>query len=150
MKLRHCELCTAAATVYCPSDAAFLCRKCDAEVHGANFLVARHLRRPVCPSCRNPTGDEFSGAGLRSPRDTFQSCSPASEDGGSVSSSYSSDCISSTTSPAREYSGGRGAPAGGGSRGRGGGFRRVVRQDRGRRRRRGGASGLRGLEGRVP
>ncbi|KAG2613466.1 B-box zinc finger protein 32-like [Panicum virgatum] len=39
-----CELCGAPAAVHCAADAAFLCAACDAKVHGANFLAARHRR----------------------------------------------------------------------------------------------------------
>ncbi|XP_073148402.1 B-box zinc finger protein 32 [Henckelia pumila] len=42
-----CELCDAEAAVFCPSDAANLCCPCDAKVHQANFLVARHFRHPL-------------------------------------------------------------------------------------------------------
>ncbi|KAL3632811.1 hypothetical protein CASFOL_025795 [Castilleja foliolosa] len=112
MKSRHCELCNAAAAVYCPSDAAFLCRSCDAKVHDANFLVARHVRQSVCSNCKNFTGQEFAGVGSQPHRAICNSCSPCSDEDedGVISfgySSCSSDCISSTTSPAKEYSGGR-------------------------------------------
>lgn len=46
-----CELCSAAAAVHCPSDSAYLCFPCDAAVHSANFLVARHLRSSLCSTC---------------------------------------------------------------------------------------------------
>ncbi|KAH6793361.1 hypothetical protein C2S52_003838 [Perilla frutescens var. hirtella] len=105
MKVRPCELCNAEATVFCPSDAAFLCRNCDAKVHEANFLVARHVRRAVCSTCKNLTGDFISGVGRPSAA-TCPSCPPASADD-DLSSTSSSVCISSTTSPAKEYSGGR-------------------------------------------
>ncbi|GER53685.1 zinc finger family protein [Striga asiatica] len=102
MKLRNCELCGAAAAIYCPSDDAFLCRTCDAEVHDANFLVARHVRRSVCPICSNLAGNGFSGADCPPSLATCPSCAPASDDDGGVTSSgYSSDCISSTASPAK-------------------------------------------------
>ncbi|TKW37723.1 hypothetical protein SEVIR_1G066532v4 [Setaria viridis] len=41
----RCELCGGAAAVHCAADSAFLCLRCDAKVHGANFLASRHLRR---------------------------------------------------------------------------------------------------------
>lgn len=94
-KIRACELCNAEAVVFCPSDAAFLCCNCDAKVHGANFLVARHLRRTVCSTCDTFTGDFISGAAA--PPNSCPSCAPAS-------SSLSS---TSTTSPEKEYSAGR-------------------------------------------
>ncbi|KAJ0984177.1 hypothetical protein J5N97_002533 [Dioscorea zingiberensis] len=55
-----CELCGAAAMVHCEADAAFLCRSCDATVHGANFLVARHLRRPIHPAASPATSSSSS------------------------------------------------------------------------------------------
>ncbi|XP_031478943.1 B-box zinc finger protein 32-like [Nymphaea colorata] len=62
MARRNCELCAGEASVFCLPDSAFLCWSCDARVHDANFLVARHLRRPVCSSCQKPAGGAFSGA----------------------------------------------------------------------------------------
>lgn len=35
------------ASVYCPADACFLCPSCDDEVHSANRLARRHVRRSV-------------------------------------------------------------------------------------------------------
>ncbi|KAL1551857.1 B-box zinc finger protein 32-like [Salvia divinorum] len=92
MKLRLCELCNANAALFCPSDAAFLCRNCDTKVHEANFLVARHVRRAVCSNCRSFTGDFITGV------DSLLSalCPSCEEDDlGSLSSS-------STTSPANK------------------------------------------------
>ncbi|CAN6451125.1 unnamed protein product [Victoria cruziana] len=62
MARRNCELCGGEASVFCLPDTAFLCWSCDARVHEANFLVARHIRRPVCCSCHKPAGGAFSGA----------------------------------------------------------------------------------------
>ncbi|KAJ8770492.1 hypothetical protein K2173_017983 [Erythroxylum novogranatense] len=64
-KARVCELCDREARLYCESDAAFLCSDCDFNVHDANFLVARHIRRLICSECKALTGYCFSGA--RSP-----------------------------------------------------------------------------------
>lgn len=50
-----CELCTSEASVYCQADNAFLCRKCDRSVHGANFLAQRHIRCLLCRVCRRST-----------------------------------------------------------------------------------------------
>lgn len=50
-----CELCTSEASVYCQADNAFLCRKCDRSVHGANFLAQRHIRCLLCRICRRST-----------------------------------------------------------------------------------------------
>ncbi|KAL0441268.1 UNVERIFIED_CONTAM: hypothetical protein Sradi_0065700 [Sesamum radiatum] len=62
MKVRLCELCNAQATLFCPSDDAFLCCTCDAKVHDANFLVARHLRKTLSSSF---TGDGIYGLGFQ-------------------------------------------------------------------------------------
>lgn len=51
----RCELCGGAAAVHCAADSAFLCPRCDAKVHGANFLASRHVRR------RLPRGGADSG-----------------------------------------------------------------------------------------
>ncbi|KAG6425748.1 hypothetical protein SASPL_109952 [Salvia splendens] len=84
MKLRLCELCNANAAVFCPSDAAFLCRNCDVKVHQANFLVARHVRRAVCSNCRS-----FTGTGVGVGVDSL--CPSCDEDDlGSLSSTSSS------------------------------------------------------------
>ncbi|CDF36220.1 unnamed protein product [Chondrus crispus] len=49
--VRVCELCPEGkarqAVVYCPADACFLCSACDEEVHSANRLAGRHVRRAV-------------------------------------------------------------------------------------------------------
>ncbi|MCD7469178.1 hypothetical protein HAX54_008028 [Datura stramonium] len=50
-----CELCKSEAFVYCQADDAFLCRKCDKLVHGANFLAQRHIRCILCGFCRRLT-----------------------------------------------------------------------------------------------
>lgn len=89
MKQRLCELCNANAAVFCPSDAAFLCRNCDVKVHEANFLVARHVRRAVgvdslCPSCDED--DLGSLSSTTSPANKVYSSSSSS------SSSSISDC----------------------------------------------------------
>lgn len=43
-----CVLCQhEAAAFYCVNDDAHLCGSCDASVHGANPLLARHERRPL-------------------------------------------------------------------------------------------------------
>ncbi|TVU43054.1 hypothetical protein EJB05_09490, partial [Eragrostis curvula] len=59
-----CELCGAAARVYCGADEATLCWGCDAQVHGANFLVARHARTLLCRGCARPTPWRAAGARL--------------------------------------------------------------------------------------
>jgi len=69
----RCELCGGAAAVHCAADSAFLCLRCDAKVHGANFLASRHLRR-------------------RLPRP------PAAAESGAASSASSSSCVSTADS----------------------------------------------------
>ncbi|KAL1211382.1 Zinc finger protein CONSTANS-LIKE 2 [Cardamine amara subsp. amara] len=49
---RACDTCrSAACTVYCEADSAYLCTTCDARVHAANRLASRHQRVRVCQSC---------------------------------------------------------------------------------------------------
>lgn len=73
---RACELCGGAAAVHCEADAAHLCWPCDAHVHGANFLVARHLRRVACTGCGALDDDRLlAGAGSPAPiRSVCGSC----------------------------------------------------------------------------
>ncbi|GAV80762.1 zf-B_box domain-containing protein [Cephalotus follicularis] len=59
-----CELCKFPARAYCESDQASLCWHCDAKVHGANFLVARHSRSLLCQACQCPTPWRASGPKL--------------------------------------------------------------------------------------
>nr|GMC71515.1 B-box zinc finger protein 32 [Ipomoea batatas]GME16613.1 B-box zinc finger protein 32 [Ipomoea batatas]GME16621.1 B-box zinc finger protein 32 [Ipomoea batatas] len=72
-----CELCKGEASVCCPSDSAFLCWSCDAKVHQANFLVARHLRFVVCGECKSVTGNRVSGVREGPFFNLCRSCSPA-------------------------------------------------------------------------
>ncbi|WCJ37661.1 B-box type zinc finger family protein [Euphorbia peplus] len=62
--MNKCELCKFRATTYCDSDDAHLCWSCDALVHGANFLVARHSRTLLCRKCHSPTPWKASGPHL--------------------------------------------------------------------------------------
>ncbi|KAK6913438.1 B-box-type zinc finger [Dillenia turbinata] len=49
---RVCDTCrSAACTVYCRADAAYLCTGCDARVHAANRVASRHERVWVCEAC---------------------------------------------------------------------------------------------------
>ncbi|KAG8086900.1 hypothetical protein GUJ93_ZPchr0010g7928 [Zizania palustris] len=59
-----CDLCGATARVYCGADEATLCWGCDAQVHGANFLVARHARALLCRGCARPTPWRAAGPRL--------------------------------------------------------------------------------------
>ncbi|XP_042385916.1 B-box zinc finger protein 32-like [Zingiber officinale] len=88
-----CELCSGEAAVYCEADAAFLCWACDASVHGANFLVARHLRRVACASC-DALGPALCVSGRV--RRICNSCSPDDRDHSDASSS----CLSTSESAA--------------------------------------------------
>ncbi|KAI3765556.1 hypothetical protein L2E82_15593 [Cichorium intybus] len=63
-KMKRCELCKSLARIYCESDQASLCWSCDAKVHSANFLVARHSRCLLCHSCQAPTRWNASGKKL--------------------------------------------------------------------------------------
>ncbi|KAJ8616963.1 hypothetical protein MRB53_013149 [Persea americana] len=109
-KPRVCELCSAEAALYCASDAAYLCWSCDAGVHKANFLVARHVRRTLCVRCGKFDGRLLSGAALRPIRPLCRGCcspkisDPCKSSPSSCSSSLScsSDCVWST-----EKTGGR-------------------------------------------
>ncbi|XP_047336702.1 zinc finger protein CONSTANS-like [Impatiens glandulifera] len=62
--MSKCELCKETATIHCDSDEAMLCWNCDATVHSANFLVARHLRNLLCHVCHSPTPWNASGSSL--------------------------------------------------------------------------------------
>ncbi|WJX49876.1 hypothetical protein P8452_36257 [Trifolium repens] len=59
-----CELCGLKASLYCHSDNAYLCRKCDNLVHKANFLALRHVRCFLCDTCQNLTRRCLIGASL--------------------------------------------------------------------------------------
>ncbi|KAK8558880.1 hypothetical protein V6N13_098507 [Hibiscus sabdariffa] len=62
--MKSCELCDLAARTYCESDQASLCWDCDAKVHGANFLVARHVRCLLCHACHSLTPWRAAGSKL--------------------------------------------------------------------------------------
>lgn len=61
--MKRCELCDSGAKMYCESDQASLCWDCDARVHGANFLVAKHSRTLLCHVCQSLT--PWSGSGRK-------------------------------------------------------------------------------------
>ncbi|KAJ7565734.1 hypothetical protein O6H91_02G072600 [Diphasiastrum complanatum] len=47
-----CDSCQAAnAILFCRADAAYLCKDCDAKVHGVNKLALRHERVWMCEVC---------------------------------------------------------------------------------------------------
>ncbi|KAL4182322.1 hypothetical protein AMTRI_Chr12g275380 [Amborella trichopoda] len=93
---RGCELCNGEAEVYCVPDSAFLCFQCDARVHEANFLVARHLRRLVCYRCRGLDENGVSGTCISPLRWLCDPCSNV--EGESDPESSESACISSAES----------------------------------------------------
>ncbi|KHN04205.1 Zinc finger protein CONSTANS-LIKE 1 [Glycine soja] len=98
MKPKTCELCHQLASLYCPSDSAFLCFHCDAAVHAANFLVARHLRRLLCSKCNRFAAIHISGAISRHLSSTCTSCSLEIPSADSDSLPSSSTCVSSSES----------------------------------------------------
>ncbi|KAF3575917.1 hypothetical protein DY000_02034373 [Brassica cretica] len=52
MASRPCDSCrSAAATLFCRADAAFLCGECDGKIHSANKLASRHERVWLCQVC---------------------------------------------------------------------------------------------------
>ncbi|GFP89526.1 B-box zinc finger protein 32 [Phtheirospermum japonicum] len=71
---RSCELCEGTARIHCEPDHASLCWDCDAEVHSANFLVARHSRNLLCHVCQSPTPWSASGSKLGPTAAVCQQC----------------------------------------------------------------------------
>ncbi|KAL3647165.1 hypothetical protein CASFOL_008133 [Castilleja foliolosa] len=71
---RSCELCERTARIHCEPDHASLCWDCDAEVHSANFLVARHSRNLLCHVCQSPTPWSVSGSKLGATPAVCQQC----------------------------------------------------------------------------
>ncbi|KFK25823.1 hypothetical protein AALP_AA8G166000 [Arabis alpina] len=58
-----CDTCrSAACTVYCRADSAYLCTSCDAQVHAANRVASRHERVRVCESCERAPAAFFCKA----------------------------------------------------------------------------------------
>ncbi|KAL0306969.1 UNVERIFIED_CONTAM: hypothetical protein Sradi_6114200 [Sesamum radiatum] len=72
--MRACELCKGVARMHCESDQASLCWDCDAKVHSANFLVARHSRNLLCHVCQSPTRWSASGSKLGPTVSVCQRC----------------------------------------------------------------------------
>lgn len=60
-----CELCGSQASLFCQADNAFLCKKCDKWVHGANFLAQRHIRCLLCSTCKGLTQRYIVGASFK-------------------------------------------------------------------------------------
>ncbi|WOL18299.1 hypothetical protein Cni_G27093 [Canna indica] len=95
-QLPACELCGREAVLVCTPDAAFLCWACDATVHSANFLAARHVRWLACGGChRLDSARRVSGARPEPVRSLCSSCHPAQSP-----SSSSSSCVSTSQSTA--------------------------------------------------
>ncbi|CAL9207594.1 unnamed protein product [Musa hybrid cultivar] len=111
IRVKQCELCVRPARIHCESDEASLCWECDAKVHGANFLVARHSRCLLCRSCQSPTPWRAEGARLRP---TFSVCER---------------CAATTSSSAEGSGGGEGCGAGDEEEGEGEGGRRDREED---------------------
>ncbi|KAL5797732.1 hypothetical protein ACOSQ2_002552 [Xanthoceras sorbifolium] len=72
--MKNCELCKLQARTYCESDQASLCWDCDAKVHAANFLVARHSRTLLCHVCQSLTRWTASGEKLGHAVSVCESC----------------------------------------------------------------------------
>ncbi|KAK2987273.1 hypothetical protein RJ640_017576 [Escallonia rubra] len=72
--MKRCELCNSIARMYCESDQASLCWDCDARIHSANFLVAKHLRTLLCHSCQSMTPWTGSGPKLGPTVSVCDSC----------------------------------------------------------------------------
>ncbi|GLJ15783.1 hypothetical protein SUGI_0260010 [Cryptomeria japonica] len=79
-KRMRCELCSKESALRCEADCANLCWECDAQVHSANFLVARHLRIVLCCRCHGQTRKAICGA---CPQAEFSLCRACSELGDS-------------------------------------------------------------------
>ncbi|CAI9772867.1 unnamed protein product [Fraxinus pennsylvanica] len=72
--MKNCVLCKSTARMYCDSDQAILCWDCDARVHTANFLVAKHTRTLLCHVCQSSTPWTGSGPKLAPTVSVCQSC----------------------------------------------------------------------------
>lgn len=77
---RVCELCGESATLRCNADDADLCWKCDAEVHSANYLMARHMRLVLCSGCKADTECRTSGPSPCPLARSCADCDPAHVD----------------------------------------------------------------------
>ncbi|KAL8112922.1 hypothetical protein AgCh_020292 [Apium graveolens] len=72
--MKKCELCSSIARMFCESDQASLCWSCDAKVHSANFLVAKHSRTLLCQTCQSLTPWTGSGPKLGHTLSVCESC----------------------------------------------------------------------------
>ena len=80
-KIRGCELCDGEAALYCAADEAHICWACDAKVHSANFLVARHTRAVLCGACGIQTSWKASGANPKPLTSLCAECSQGESQG---------------------------------------------------------------------
>ncbi|KAJ4729936.1 Zinc finger, B-box [Melia azedarach] len=78
--MKNCELCKLQARTYCESDQASLCWDCDAKVHTANFLVARHSRTLLCHLCHSLTPWKATGEKLGQTVSVCDSCISGQEE----------------------------------------------------------------------
>ncbi|KAL4327920.1 hypothetical protein AHAS_Ahas13G0148300 [Arachis hypogaea] len=78
--MKKCELCKVRARTFCESDQASLCWTCDANVHGANFLVAKHSRTLLCRDCYSLTPWKATGAALLNAVSLCHSCSKGEQE----------------------------------------------------------------------
>ncbi|XP_027344249.1 B-box zinc finger protein 21-like [Abrus precatorius] len=83
--MKNCELCKVPARTFCESDQASLCWDCDAKVHGANFLVARHTRTLLCHTCQSLTPWKASGAALGNTVSLCERCAGGTKEQGEES-----------------------------------------------------------------
>ncbi|KAH0942043.1 zinc finger protein HD1 [Brassica rapa] len=79
---KKCDLCEGVARMYCESDQASLCWNCDAKVHGANFLVAKHTRCLLCSACQSSTPWKATGLRLGPTFSVCDSCVALKSAGG--------------------------------------------------------------------
>lgn len=100
MGVNKCELCSCPARIHCESDQASLCWECDAKVHGANFLVARHSRCLLCRRCQSPTPWRAEGSRLGATISVCQLCAAASS--GSIEGSGEGGCSARCVEEAKE------------------------------------------------
>ncbi|XP_023512381.1 B-box domain protein 31-like [Cucurbita pepo subsp. pepo] len=75
-----CELCDSRASLYCQADDAYLCRKCDKWVHGANFLALRHIRCILCNVCQKLTHKYLMGTSTQVLLPTIVTCNQPPND----------------------------------------------------------------------
>lgn len=80
--MKICELCKNPARTRCQPEEVNLCWACDARVHSANFLAARHLRILLCNVCQSPSPWKASGAKLGPTVSVCEGCAGSAGGGG--------------------------------------------------------------------